>query len=200
VYQNTDFLRHLSILTVWGELGGGPVKHGRAKAFWRKGNGWSVSLDAEKNCWYDFVSASGGGILALVETALGCSRVEALRWARDFAGVPVCAEAKRRAEANRWRAAIPEGRAMAAWFERILEGLDEWHLLNFRLYHHAKRCILNGRYASDEELCALMDEAERSEAEWQLAERVRDVLRAASADDLLVIFRAEAKSAEARTR
>lgn len=191
LHQHTDFLQHLSILDIWSALGGGEIRHKRARAFWRKGDSWSIALDAEKNCWYDFVAASGGGLLALVETALGCTRQQALAWARDFAGVADTAatDSERQEHARRWRAAIPEGRALAAWHERLLEAMDKWHQINFRLYHHAKRCILAGRYTSDAELCALMEEGERADAEWQQAERARDVLRAASAEDLLVIFR-----------
>ncbi|MCX6596721.1 MAG: hypothetical protein NTV70_10175 [Acidobacteria bacterium] len=66
---------------LWAGLGGGPIRHGRARAFWRNGdNATAVSIDLERGRWRDHVSGTGGGCLALVETVLSCSRAEALRW------------------------------------------------------------------------------------------------------------------------
>ncbi len=68
------------ILPVWHALGGGEVRNGRAQAFWRRGDGWSVALDSKRGFWYDFVTASGGGVIALVETVRQFTRSDALRW------------------------------------------------------------------------------------------------------------------------
>src|SRR4051794_15430070 len=86
--DHTGFISHLSILHVWHALGGGDVRYKRGRAFWRAGDGWSISLDTDKGCWYDHVAAAGGGILDLVQTALGCDRARAVAWLREFAGLP----------------------------------------------------------------------------------------------------------------
>jgi hypothetical protein len=67
-------------LDVWRALGGGPLRGKRGKAFWRGGDGYSIALDTAKGTWYDHRDGRGGGVLALIETALGCSRAHALRW------------------------------------------------------------------------------------------------------------------------
>lgn len=80
-------LSELRIADVWGQLGGAEPRGRRARAFWRDGDGFSVSLDAEKNVFFDFAAGSGGGVLALVEAALGCGRAEALRWLEIHCGL-----------------------------------------------------------------------------------------------------------------
>lgn len=65
---------------VWRALGGGELRHGRGRAFWRGGDGYNVALNASTNCWRDFASGEGGGIVALIERSLGCSRQDAWRW------------------------------------------------------------------------------------------------------------------------
>jgi hypothetical protein len=35
----------VSISALWRALGGGELRHGRGRAFWRNGDGWSISLD-----------------------------------------------------------------------------------------------------------------------------------------------------------
>lgn len=78
----------IRILDVWRELGGGEIKRNRARAFWRNGDGWNVSLRADKDAWFDFASGSGGGVLNLVETALRCDRRTALEWIAERWGTP----------------------------------------------------------------------------------------------------------------
>jgi hypothetical protein len=69
-------------------LGGVPPKRGRIKAFWRtKADGFNVRINVDKNSWYDFVANEGGGVLRLVEVALGCDRRSALRWLQDHLGL-----------------------------------------------------------------------------------------------------------------
>jgi len=59
----------------------------RALATWRNGGGFNVALDDSRGVFHDFVTDQGGGVLALVQTARGCSKADALRWLADFAGV-----------------------------------------------------------------------------------------------------------------
>lgn len=68
------------ILAVWERLGGGEIRHGRGRAFWRNGDGWNVSIDLEHNRWLHFPTQAGGGPLQLVEVALPADRRGALNW------------------------------------------------------------------------------------------------------------------------
>ena len=80
-------LATIPILDVWGVLGGGLIFGRRARAFWRDGDGLNVSLDPEKNCWFDHRDQVGGGVLQLVETALDCDRHRALGFLEHHAGL-----------------------------------------------------------------------------------------------------------------
>lgn len=74
-------LTAIPILDVWRRAGGGMVRRdGRARAFWRDGDGWSVSIDQAGNVWYDFAAGGGGGVLALLQVILRTDRRGALRW------------------------------------------------------------------------------------------------------------------------
>jgi len=75
-----ELIDRTSITAVWRALGGGPLRHGRGQAFFRDGDGWNISLNGEKNCFYDHAAGEGGGVLRLIEVARGCDRAEALRW------------------------------------------------------------------------------------------------------------------------
>ena len=63
------------------------MRHGRGAAWWRDGDGYSISLNQDKNVFFDFVAGAGGGVLMLIETVLGCDRRDALRWLADHLGV-----------------------------------------------------------------------------------------------------------------
>lgn len=73
-------LATIPILDAWYALGGGSLRGKRGQAFWRDGDGYSVAVNAAKGTWYDHRDGCGGGVLALVETALGCDRRAALQW------------------------------------------------------------------------------------------------------------------------
>jgi hypothetical protein len=49
-------------------------------AFWRNGDGFNVAIDCERGVWHDHAHGEGGGILALVQTALGCDKPGAVAW------------------------------------------------------------------------------------------------------------------------
>src|SRR3954469_20951823 len=80
-------LAAIPILDVWYALGGGTLRGRRGRSFWRAGDGYSVALDQAKGTWFDHRAAHGGGTLSLVETVLGCSRVDALRWLEQNCGL-----------------------------------------------------------------------------------------------------------------
>ena len=83
----TETLDRTRICDVWVTLGGSKLHHGRGRAFWRGGDGYSVAVNQAKGLWYDFARAEGGGVLALVETVRGCDRRDALRWLADHLGI-----------------------------------------------------------------------------------------------------------------
>jgi len=80
-------LDQLNILNVWAALGGSELRGKRGRAFWRDGDGLNVSLNTDKNTWYDFRDARGGGMLALVEHVLNCERATALDWLQKHCGL-----------------------------------------------------------------------------------------------------------------
>jgi hypothetical protein len=108
-------LTQIPIARAWKCLGGGEIRKGRSQAFWRDGDAWSVSLDAEKNAFFDFVAGQGGGVLALTETALGCDKRDALAWLRDN-----CALETRHATAAERAAAQRQQREAEAFEERLM--------------------------------------------------------------------------------
>lgn len=112
----------LSILEVWTALGGGELRHGRGRAFWRDGDGYSISLNAEKGAWYDFRDNRGGGLLALVEQALNCDRSQAIDWLQQHCGLDErnMSPAKRRERAELLRRADELGQRFADFYRGLL--------------------------------------------------------------------------------
>ena len=80
-------LARVSILDVWRAAGGGELRNGRGRAFWRDSHDFNVVVNIEKNAWFDFVSHEGGGVLNLVCTALKLTSGEAACWLVAFAGL-----------------------------------------------------------------------------------------------------------------
>jgi hypothetical protein len=105
------------VIDVWLALGGGELRHGRGRAFWRHGDGLNVSLDSDKQVFYDFATRTGGGALRLVETAAGCGRREALAWleARGFIERREWTADERRTWARRRARAERLGEVAACW-------------------------------------------------------------------------------------
>jgi len=68
-------------------LGGPEVKRGRCPAWFRGGDSDSLSVNDRFGSWHDFKTGQHGGILDLIELALGCSRREAVKWLGDHHGV-----------------------------------------------------------------------------------------------------------------
>jgi len=101
-----DLLSHVRISDVYRVLTGAePRQTGanrwRARAIWRGGNGWNVSLNDSRGGWKDFVTSDRGGVLDLVVRVRGGSRADGLRWLADYAGValedaPLSPEDRRR--------------------------------------------------------------------------------------------------------
>jgi hypothetical protein len=129
----------VSILDVWRGLGGADLRHGRGRAFWRGGNGYNVSVDTDKNAWFDFVANIGGGSLRLVEVALGADRPAALSWLSEHGFI----------ERNDWT--VAERREYArrrAQAERLTEVADHWQRGAVHELEHAKKSAFdNGDFA-----------------------------------------------------
>lgn len=120
-------LASVRILDVWQRLGGGELRHGRGRAFWRDGDGPNIALDAEQGLWFDHVSGVGGGVLALIETALQCDRREALAWleTEDFIEHRHPTSGERREYAQRWEAASLVASDTAHWRDALTSDLNE---------------------------------------------------------------------------
>lgn len=112
---------------VWRALGGGELRRGRGRAFWRDGDGLNVALDPKRGTWRDFATNAGGGILQLIQTVRGCSKGEAFEWLADLAGValtPFSADRRRRyAEAS--QRAAERAKLAIWWLESRCEALEE---------------------------------------------------------------------------
>jgi hypothetical protein len=87
--STTEIKARADIREVWRALGGPPLRRGRGIAFWRGGDGLSVSVDAKKGLWHDFVAGDGGDAIALVQTVQECSFNDAVAWLADFVGIRV---------------------------------------------------------------------------------------------------------------
>jgi len=178
----------LSLCDVWTALGGGPLRAGRGLAFWRDGDGLSVSLQSDKRAWFDHVTATGGGILALVETVLGCDRRAALEWLADNFGIATTertpeerrAYARRLAQARVAASELVERRdeAFDGIRDRKRELLGRYHVLN-RTAHEAEDIAILAEAetvwaqleALDVEGDALLSETDSAKLAAMLAER-----------------------------
>jgi hypothetical protein len=125
----SEIVRHTRISYVWRALGGGEIRRGRGQAWWRKGDGYSVSLRDDRGCWYDHRDGVGGGVLDLIRHIRGGSRAEALRWLADWCCLPLdgaLLSPEDRRRYARARQDAPElGRAATLWHAERLAELDE---------------------------------------------------------------------------
>ncbi len=114
-------ISRIRISEVWAALGGSPLRHGRGRAFWRDGDGYNVSVSDDKNCWHDFVSGDGGGVLNLVQKVRGGSRADALRLVADVAGVTLDTKALSNDEKHNYAEHRHQAASLAqqcAWWAR----------------------------------------------------------------------------------
>ena len=112
---------------VWTALGGAPLRHRRGKAFWRDGDSPNVSIDANRNVWFDHRDGVGGGVLDLIQVVLDCDRKGAVQWLASHQGVELDdnpmtpSEQREYAERRRW--AEVEAEKLTQWHEDYLAGL-----------------------------------------------------------------------------
>ncbi|MBY0507900.1 MAG: hypothetical protein K2X03_28570 [Bryobacteraceae bacterium] len=88
-----------------------------------------MAIDPARGLWHDFVSGEGGGKLALIRKALGCSQGEAYQWLADFAGIPIAPKLtpsleQRRAYAKARQEAAENAQLAIWWLESAREKLE----------------------------------------------------------------------------
>lgn len=115
-------LDSIDIVEAWRALGGGELRGKRGRAFWRNGDGYSISLNRERGAWYDFRDGCGGGILDLVMTARGCTRKEAFLWLETHCGLDVLRPLTR-AERRRYARAEQKADTLARRLSDFHRGL-----------------------------------------------------------------------------
>ncbi|MEK7751249.1 MAG: hypothetical protein AAB654_04985 [Acidobacteriota bacterium] len=127
--RSAEVVERARISEVWQALGGAAPKRGRARAWWRDGDGLSVSLSDDKGAWYDHARGEGGGILGLIQHVRGGTRADALRWLTDLVGVPLVDRPLTPAERQAWgrakRAAPALARRAAWWWSGRLAELED---------------------------------------------------------------------------
>ena len=192
----SDIIARVRITQIVEALGG-KVRHKRCQAFWRKGDGWNVSLNDDKGTWFDHARGEGGGVLDLVQRIRGCDRKEALQWVADFAGVPLesgLTQEQRREYANRVRAAKAETQVFVQWRGQLLERWRELRNDYFEIYHDARRLIAAVGLESDIGQDAA-DIYEVAEVRYQFFDSLLSAIQSASWSDLLPIFRRQRRVA-----
>jgi hypothetical protein len=144
-----------AFLSLWRALGGGEVRGSRelkARAFWRNGDGWSVSLNPSRGLWFCHVTGAGGNAVDLVRVALGVGTAEALRWleeagyrqpARRMSAAELAEQRRRREDAQRRRLEVADfRRALDCELDRLklaaaeaddMAALEQAASLQFRL-------------------------------------------------------------------
>ena len=111
------------ITAVWSALGGGRLISSRGVAFWRKGDGYNVSVNSERQAWYDFAAGVGGGVLDLVCVALNeTSRKDAMQWLIDTFNLESAAASETPQER---RARKLRREHIALWKQGCIDRLEE---------------------------------------------------------------------------
>ncbi len=120
-------LDSIPIAEAWLALGGESLRGKRGKAFWRDGDGYNIALDTTKGTWFDHRDGRGGGVLGLVETALGCPRSAALQWLETNCGLDPFGQTSPDLLSNYQQErndAMRFGMAVKALAEELLDQLD----------------------------------------------------------------------------
>lgn len=179
-------IEYLDIRDVWRALGGGPLRGNRGRAFWRDGDGPNVSLNPNKGVWYDQARGEGGGIVKLVQAALGCDKKTGRAWLHDNFGVTI-GEEHTPEERREWARRMEAARAAAAeLIERRDAAFDviraekrkklaEYHRLNRAAYEPE-----NPDFALMSEAAEAMEALEALDADGEALLRETDANKLAS--------------------
>lgn len=127
--SGAEVMDRIKITQVWQALGGGSLRRGRGRAFWRnEADGLNVSVSDAKGCWHDFVSGDSGGILDLVQHVRGGSRAEALQYVADISGVTLDSKRLSRTEKRVYAERREQGTLLAQqvlwWASAYLRKLE----------------------------------------------------------------------------
>ena len=185
-----EIIERVKISEVWNWLGGEPLKKGRAKAFWRQGNNdQSISLNDTKNVFFDHRDSKGGGVLGLIQAALGLNSKDAAKWLADQAGLPLDDHQPGRSTKSRYLAAKTEAIGFVEWRAKLLVALTwdyrHWNQLRWLSLRYV---LKEGFEAKQSALMATLHEyaeerCERISGEIQTMREVTD-------EELLPIWRA----------
>lgn len=177
----------IAITAVWAALGGGPLRSGRGKAFWRGGDGFTVSLNDDKGAWYDFRDGRGGGILDLVQTALSCERRAAVEWLACTFDLnidqPLSLDARRR-----YAKARSDAELFLKWRAISIDELRDQRDVYLDRYHRALQLIVS-RSLNHPMGATWADICELCERRALEAERRLDAFIVASFDKQIPAFR-----------
>ena len=188
----TGVLKQVRISQVWTALGGGPLRSNRGRAFWRDGDGLTISLDDTKGCYYDHRDNADGGILDLIQLVRGWTRSEAAEWLFDLAGVerPQLSQAAK----AQWRRGRAAAAAEASDFTRWRR--DTEHSLRCNLviacgmYHRAKKWLIDHEAENQTPRWEFMMRMQNdSWADFQRHEAMVEAFRKESTPELLARFR-----------
>jgi hypothetical protein len=179
-------ITEVGIIPAWRALGGAPLRGNRGRAFWRDGDGYSVALDTNGDRWFDHARGRGGGVLALVQTALGIDRRTAMAWLAHNCGIVAVAPAPTPEDRRRYAQRIGSARQVA---EALVDRRDAY-LFDLRtaatiLLSEYHRRVAEAHETQDIELLASA-EAIFEELE-QLAAR-RERFQAAGGPELVRLF------------
>lgn len=147
-------IENLDITAIWRTLGGGPLRANRGRAWWRGGDGPNVALDPAGGRWFDHATGIGGGIVALVQVAMGCDGRAALAWLGENFGIATgnsFTAAERREFARRRDGARARAAELIQRRDRAFDVIRDWKRQLLEEYHQ-----LNGaaHEAEDIELLA----------------------------------------------
>ena len=167
-------LECVNIVAVWYALGGGALHRNYGRAFWRGGDGANVRIYPDSGSWHDFAQNLGGGILSLVQTALGCDRRSAWAWLTETFGV------QRVSPSNTEKSIYSQRLAMARpAAERLCELRDDEIVrLQAKEQFHAEEFRRLDKLAHENQDIEILADAEEH---WKIVERLtarRDALRA----------------------
>jgi hypothetical protein len=164
----------------WLALGGEKLRGRRGRAFWRNGDGFSVSLNLERGLWFDFVAGDGGDILDLVRRVRGGTRADALRWLGALTGVPLDQKPLSRLQKRQYAALRDQAEDLAQqctwWANALIQELEQ---IKAQAYERGDFATV---YWSSQELY-LMEHA----APPVLMDRFRKAQRANAADTATLV-------------
>ena len=132
-----DLISSIQITEVWVALGGGALRHGRGRAFWRDGDGFNIALSETKQVWHDHRDNRGGGVLDLIQLVLDCGRYQAVQWLSEYAGIPLHKPGPQRVPDRRRERSELQAAAFVEWRDRRFLQLREKRNYHLGLYHSA---------------------------------------------------------------